>query len=116
MMRGVSAWAVAVGAPAPDQIADGRRMQLGEATRGDVQIQSMPLDSVLKRHRWMRVPIVRGVIALGESLRIGFEALNISVNTHTPDEEAPSPRAPGSVRSPSPWRSPSGCSSCCRSR
>lgn len=89
MMRGVSAWAVAVRAPAPEQIAGGRRMQLGEATRGEIEVRSMPLRSVLKRHRWMRVPIVRGVIALVESLRIGFEALNISVNTHTPDEEAP---------------------------
>ncbi|MGI8730778.1 MAG: DUF1385 domain-containing protein [Solirubrobacteraceae bacterium] len=89
MMRGVCSWAVAVRAPAPEQIAGGRRMQLGEATRGEVQIRRMPLDSVLKRHRWMRVPVVRGVIALGESLRIGFLALNISVNTHTPDDEAP---------------------------
>ncbi len=88
-MRGVSAWAVAVRAPAPEQIADGRRMQLGEATRGAVEIQRFPLDSVLKRHRWMRVPIVRGVVALVESLRIGFLALNISVDTHTPDEDAP---------------------------
>jgi uncharacterized protein YqhQ len=42
---------------------------------------------VLKRHRLLRWPIIRGVVALGESLRLGFRALSISVNRQLPDGE-----------------------------
>jgi uncharacterized protein YqhQ len=34
----------------------------------------------MKRHRVFRLPVIRGVIALGESLAIGFRALAISAN------------------------------------
>jgi len=44
---------------------------------------------VLKRRRWLRVPIVRGVVALGESLVIGFKALGTSANAQMPEEEEP---------------------------
>src|ERR687895_2861287 len=63
MMRGPSAWSVAV------RKADG---EIAEINR--------PIASVLLRHRWLRIPIVRGVVALGESLAIGFRALAISAN------------------------------------
>ena len=36
--------------------------------------------SALRRHRVLRLPLVRGVVALGESLAIGFKALGISAN------------------------------------
>ena len=71
MMRGISTWAVAVRAPAPE----GREGPLGE-----IQVTSEPLVSWAKRHRLLRVPVVRGVVALAESLRIGFRALAISAN------------------------------------
>ncbi len=32
------------------------------------------------RHRWARIPIIRGVIALGDSLSIGFRALQVSAH------------------------------------
>jgi len=63
MMRGPSNWAVAVRKP------DG---QIAEVCR--------PIESVMKRHWFFRLPVVRGVIALGESLAIGFRALSISAN------------------------------------
>jgi uncharacterized protein YqhQ len=63
MMRGPSAWSVAVRKP-----------------DGDIAEVNRPIASVLLRHRWLRIPIVRGVIALGESLAIGFRALAISAN------------------------------------
>jgi uncharacterized protein YqhQ len=63
MMRGPSAWSVAVRKP-----------------DGDIAEVNRPITSMLLRHRWMRVPIVRGIIALGESLSIGFRALAISAN------------------------------------
>ncbi len=63
MMRGPSAWSVAV------RTSDG---EIAEVNR--------PIASVLLRHRWLRLPIIRGVVALGESLAIGFRALAISAN------------------------------------
>jgi uncharacterized protein YqhQ len=36
--------------------------------------------SLAKRHRWARLPVVRGCIALGESLAIGFRALSVSAH------------------------------------
>ena len=35
----------------------------------------------------LRLPIIRGVVALGESLAIGFKALGISANAQLPEEE-----------------------------
>jgi uncharacterized protein YqhQ len=42
---------------------------------------------VLKRHRALRLPIVRGVVALVESMAIGFKALGISANAQLPEED-----------------------------
>jgi uncharacterized protein YqhQ len=72
MMRGVSTWAVAVRKP-----------------DGEVDIQSFPLVSWTKRHRVLRWPVIRGVVALVESLNIGFKALGLSANAQLPDEEEP---------------------------
>jgi uncharacterized protein YqhQ len=89
MMRGVSTWAVAVRKPLPEQLAaapDGR-LDPEDAARGEIEVRSFPLTSVLKRHRALRLPIVRGVVALGESLAIGFKALGISANAQVGEEE-----------------------------
>jgi uncharacterized protein YqhQ len=93
MMRGVSTWAVAVRMPAPGQIAGGRRMDVDEAALGEIKVQSFPLVSVLRRHRWLRWPIVRGVVALGESLQIGIRALGIAAAAQSSEEEEPISRA-----------------------
>ncbi len=69
MMRGPSAWSVAV------RKADG---EIAEVNR--------PISSVLLRHRWLRLPVLRGVVALGESLAIGFRALAISANYAAQEE------------------------------
>jgi uncharacterized protein YqhQ len=69
MMRGPSAWSVAVRKP------DG---EIAEVNR--------PISSFLLRHRWARVPVIRGVFALGESLAIGFRALAISANYAAQEE------------------------------
>ncbi len=70
MMRGVSTWAVAV--RQPDET---------------VSVQSFPLVSVLKRHRVLRLPVIRGAVALFESLGIGFKALGISANAQLGEDE-----------------------------
>src|ERR1700752_204519 len=70
MMRGVSTWAVAVRKP-----------------EGEIEVSSEPLVSWAKRHRVLRWPVIRGVVALAESLRIGFCALAISANAQIEPEE-----------------------------
>ncbi len=86
MMRGISTWAVAVRKALPEQLTEGG-LAPGQAALGDIDVQSFPLTSVLKRHRLLRLPIVRGVVALGESLAIGFKALGISANAQLADDE-----------------------------
>jgi uncharacterized protein YqhQ len=63
MMRGPSNWALAVRKP-----------------NGEIAEHTREIKSPMARHRIFRLPIIRGVIALGESLTIGFRALAISAN------------------------------------
>jgi uncharacterized protein YqhQ len=89
MMRGVSTWAVAVRKPAPEA-ADGAAGALGE-----IEVTSEPLVSWAKRHRVLRLPVIRGVVALGESLKIGFRALAISANAQLVEEDGAEPEPIG---------------------
>jgi uncharacterized protein YqhQ len=41
---------------------------------------SFALESAGARHRWLKLPVVRGVVALGESLSLGIKALGIAAN------------------------------------
>jgi uncharacterized protein YqhQ len=86
MMRGVSHWAVAVRKPTPAQLAEPHRSP-EEAALGQIEVSEFPLDSVMRRHRVLRLPIVRGIVALGGSLAIGFRALEVSANAQLPPEE-----------------------------
>jgi uncharacterized protein YqhQ len=70
MMRGVSTWAVAV--RKPDE---------------EIDVRSFPLVSILKKHKVLRLPVIRGVVALFESLSIGFKALGISANAQLGEDE-----------------------------
>jgi len=86
MMRGVSNWAVAVRKPTEEQLLDGDGGPI--AAMGEVEVTTFPLDSAMKRHRLLRLPIIRGVVALGGSMVIGFRALEVSANAQMPVEEA----------------------------
>jgi uncharacterized protein YqhQ len=77
MMRGPSNWSVAVRKP-----------------DGDIAHVSRPIESAMKRHRIARLPVIRGIFALGESLAIGFRALAISANYAAQDENAEAEEAP----------------------
>jgi uncharacterized protein YqhQ len=70
MMRGVSSWAVAVRGP-----------------DAGIDVRSFPLVSWSRRHRAFRWPLLRGVVALVESLAIGMRALGISAGAQLPAEE-----------------------------
>lgn len=87
MMRGVSTWAVAVRKPAPEQLEGRDGLDPGEAAHGEIEVITEPLVSFSKRHRLARLPVVRGVAALVESLKIGFKALGISANAQVPEGE-----------------------------
>jgi uncharacterized protein YqhQ len=80
MMRGVSTWAVAVRKRAPGQPDD-------QPPTGEIEVVSEPLVSWVKKHRLYRLPVIRGVVALAESLSIGFKALGISANAQMPEGE-----------------------------
>ena len=69
MMRSPSAWSVAVRKP-----------------DGEIAEVNQPIRAFSLRHKWARVPVVRGVVALGESLTIGFRALAISANYAAQEE------------------------------
>lgn len=70
MMRGVRHWAVAV------------RQPDGEIVVVDEQVAPWAAGRA-----WLRLPIVRGVVALGESLSIGMKALSISAAKAAGEDE-----------------------------
>ncbi|HEY7660130.1 MAG TPA: DUF1385 domain-containing protein [Actinomycetota bacterium] len=78
MMRGRRVWAVAVRRP-----------------DGDVHIESHDIDSVAARHPILTKPFLRGIIALGQALAIGFRALSVSARESVPEEERLSSRQMG---------------------
>ncbi|MEA2284670.1 MAG: hypothetical protein QOJ21_713 [Solirubrobacteraceae bacterium] len=86
MMRGVSTWAVAVRKALPEQLSD-EGLDPEEAAGGEIEVRTVPLTSVLRRHPALRLPIIRGVVALGESLAIGFKALALSANAQLAEDE-----------------------------
>jgi uncharacterized protein YqhQ len=95
MMRGVANWAVAVRKPSAEQLEDGER-SAEDAAQGEIEVTTYRLESAMKRHRLLRLPIVRGVVALGGSMVIGFRALEISANAQLPPEEQQAPSDDGS--------------------
>jgi uncharacterized protein YqhQ len=71
MMRSPAHWALAVRKP-----------------NGEIAEHTTPISSPMARHRVFRLPVIRGVVALGESLAIGFRALAISANYAAQDADA----------------------------
>ncbi|MGB8361846.1 MAG: DUF1385 domain-containing protein [Acidimicrobiia bacterium] len=76
MMRAPGAWSVAV--RQPDGGITARRSELGRLS---------------ERNRWARVPFVRGIFVLVESLTLGFKALSWSAQVATEEEEKPLSKA-----------------------
>ena len=76
MMRGESTWAVAVRTP-----------------EGGIEIETH--DAPTWAQQWSKIPIVRGVMALAESMALGFKALSWSANRQIPEEEQISSKAMG---------------------
>jgi hypothetical protein len=68
MMRGASTWAVAVRDP-----------------EGNIKVDVRDVPGWAERYR--NIPMVRGVMGLGESLGLGYRALTWSANQQVPEEE-----------------------------
>ena len=71
MMRSPAHWTLAVRKP-----------------NGQIAEHTTSISSPMARHRVFRLPVIRGVVALGESLTIGFRALAISANYAAQDADA----------------------------
>ena len=70
MMRAPTAWAVAVRRP-----------------DGEIEAQRHKLPKLSSRSKWAKVPLVRGMLVLGESLTLGFRALSWSAQKSVGEDE-----------------------------
>jgi uncharacterized protein YqhQ len=59
----------------------------GHSAPGEIEVRTFELRSAQQRHRLLRVPVVRGVVALASSLAIGFRALELAANAQLPADE-----------------------------
>src|SRR3954462_7867025 len=89
MMRGQRHMAVAVRAP-----------------DGSIVVHEEPLDGALYRHPVMKLPVLRGLVALWDALGLGMRALMFAADVALQEEE-PSPDADVGARHASPSPSPS---------
>jgi uncharacterized protein YqhQ len=71
MMRGRNSWAIAVRRPS-----------------GGIALAAFHLEPAGSRHRWLKLPVVRGVVSMYESLSLGVKALGISANVGLEDANA----------------------------
>jgi uncharacterized protein YqhQ len=74
MMRGRHFWGVAIRRPS-----------------GDIARFSYPLKSLGDRHRWLKLPVIRGAVALYESMHLGVRALGIAANVALEETAADEP-------------------------
>jgi uncharacterized protein YqhQ len=81
MMRGISTWAVAVRKP---PVGEG---ETAASDPGEIAVVSSPLVTWTRRRRVYRWPVIRGVVAMAESLTIGMRALSISAGAQLPEDE-----------------------------
>jgi len=70
MMRGAKQMAVAVRLPS-----------------GQILVEANPVRTLADRLPWLKLPLIRGVLALGEALAIGVRALTYSANIAAGEEE-----------------------------
>jgi uncharacterized protein YqhQ len=77
MMRGKHSWGMAVRRPS-----------------GGIARVSYPLETLGSRYRWLRLPVVRGVVSLYESMSLGIKALGISANIGLEDPNASADEVP----------------------
>ena len=70
LMRSPNFWGMAVRTPA-----------------GDVDLRAERFRSITRRSKFLRLPIIRGALSLGETLWLGMKALTLSTNVALGEEE-----------------------------
>ncbi len=70
LMRSPNFWGMAVRTPA-----------------GDVDLRAERFRSITRRSKFLRLPIIRGALSLGETLWLGMKALTLSANVALGEEE-----------------------------
>ncbi|MDR1713955.1 MAG: DUF1385 domain-containing protein [Coriobacteriales bacterium] len=83
MMRGKFNWAVAVREP-----------------DGNIYVEEHDLASGKDKNSWLHKPVIRGCTALGESLALGFKALEIAADHAFDLEEEEAPEKPAPAPAP----------------
>ncbi|SRR5258708_5251539 len=82
MMRSPHAWGIAVRKPAATE---------GSTELGEIVVHSEPLSRPSEKHHWMAWPFIRGLVTLGQAMKLGFRAskfsINILVAALTPEKE-----------------------------
>jgi uncharacterized protein YqhQ len=81
MMRSPHAWGIAIRKPS-----------------GEITTHSAPLQRPSERHKWMGWPFIRGLVTLGQAMRLGFIASKFSLNVGLEgiaEEEAKKKKANG---------------------
>src|SRR5260370_16924569 len=72
MMRSPHAWGIAVRKPmGPEPDTTGL---------GEIVVHSEPLQRPSDKHHWMAWPFVRGLVTLGQAIKLGFRASKFPVN------------------------------------
>ncbi|HWX54448.1 MAG TPA: DUF1385 domain-containing protein [Verrucomicrobiae bacterium] len=83
MMRSPHAWGIAVRKP--------KAAESGPSELGEIIVHSEPLARPSDKHRWMAWPFVRGLVTLGQAMKLGFRAskfsLNVLVGALAPEKE-----------------------------
>ena len=79
MMRSPHAWGISVRKP-----------------DGTISTHSEPLERLSEKHKWMGWPVIRGVMTLGQAMKLGFRALrysaDIAMDALRPAEEQGKPK------------------------
>src|ERR687889_2213015 len=70
LMRSPNFWGMAVRTPA-----------------GDMDVQAEPFNSITKKSKLFRLPVIRGFLSLAETLWLGMKALTLSTNIALGEEE-----------------------------
>ncbi len=71
MMRSPHAWGIAVRKAAVPE---------GSKELGEIVVHSEPLHRPSDKHHWMAWPFIRGLVTLGQAMKLGFRASKFSIN------------------------------------
>jgi uncharacterized protein YqhQ len=79
MMRSPHAWGIAIRRPG-----------------GGVALHSEPLERMSEKHKWAGIPVLRGIMTLGQALSLGVKATRFSTDVALEEIQEPKPEAAAS--------------------